>query len=133
MIIYINSRLNAWADWVAKGRRVRGLSYPTQVSYARLAGGGDGGGAGFDDEAFEVDKAVNALRSDLKQLVHDFYLRTTTVEMLARQYGISRDTVYDRLHRSHVEVMGSLNDMAAGCFHPVDTSDNPVQYAANCK
>ena len=66
-------------------------------------------------------------------LIHEFYLRTTTVEILARRYNCSRDTIYARLHKAHVEIMGSLNDMAAGCFNrdPLDTSDKAVQYASN--
>lgn len=134
MIIYINTRLLSWADWVINGRRVRGLSYPTQVSYARLVpSSGQRQGADFDEEAWEVEQAVNALRPDLKKLVHDYYLRTTTGEMLARKLGCSRDTIYHRLHLAHVEIMGSLNDMAVGCFKIVDTSDKVVHDSANCE
>lgn len=133
MILYINTRLLAWSEWVIKGRRVSGLSYPTQVSYARLATSGGGRhGAEFDEEAWEIEQAVNALRAELKQLVHDFYLRTTTGDMLARKLGCSRDTIYHRLHLAHVEIMGSLNDMAVGCFKTVDTSDKVVHDSANC-
>ena len=132
MVPYINARLIGWADWVIKGKRVSGLSYPSQVSYARLAGGSSSNGAEFDESAWEVEQAVNALRSDLKVLVHDFYLRTTTVELLSRRMGCHRYTVYYNIHLAQVEVMGSLNDIAAGCFKPVDSSDKVVQHRVNC-
>lgn len=36
MILHINDKLNMWSEWVARGRRVHGLGYPSQVAFMRL-------------------------------------------------------------------------------------------------
>lgn len=115
MIVYVNSRLVSWAEWVASGRKVVGLGYPSQCAYTRMAAhGGQHRGAEFDEDAWEVEQAVNRLDNDLQQMVMEFYLSTTTVEIMARNLHCHRDTVYARLHRAHHEILGHLNDIAAG-------------------
>lgn len=132
MIAYINDRLNQWARWIATGRKVRGLGYPSSVTWARTPGSGNASPE-FNEQAYETDQAWRALPSELKWMVAEFYTRTETVESLARTMGCSRDTVYVRLHTAHNHMLGSLNDIAAGCFRPsLDTSDRIVQSASNC-
>lgn len=134
MIPYVNNRLNQWARWIATGRKVRGLGYPSAVAYARTPGSGSGS-PDFDEDAWEVDRAWRALQEphgDLFVLVFNFYTRNETVERLAMRHGCSRDTVYARLQQSHQIILGHLNDIAAGCFTGVDTSDKYVQSSSNC-
>jgi len=132
MITYVNNRLNQWARWIATGRKVRGLGYPSCISWARTPGSGNGSPE-FDEDAYSTDQAVRALPAELKHLVEQFYTRIETVDSLSRTLGCSRDTVYSRLHQAHQHMLGSLNDIAAGCFRPaLDRSDRTVQHASNC-
>lgn len=132
MIPHINDRLNQWARWVATGRKVRGLGYPSVVAFARTIGGGHGD-PGFDESSWEVDQAYRALPAEQRDLVALFYTRVETVESIARKQGCSRDTIYVRLHTAHCHILGTLNDIAAGIFRqPLDNSDRSVQSASNC-
>ena len=134
MIPHINNRLNQWALWVATGRKVRGLGYPSAVAWSRQPGSGNAS-PDFDEDSWEVDQAWRALqgpRPDLFKLVMLFYTRSESAERLAIRLGCSRDTVYVRLDESHRIIMGHLNDIAAGCFKGVDNSDRSVQSASNC-
>lgn len=132
MITYVNDRLNQWAHWIATGRKVRGLGYPSCISWARSPGSGNRSPE-FDEDAYATDQAVRALPDELNHLVKLFYTRIETVDSLARTLGCSRDTVYVRLHTAHNHMLGSLNDIAAGCFYPsLDKPDRVVQSASNC-
>lgn len=115
MILHINDLLNTWAEWIVTGRRVVGLSYPSQCAFTRMAhDGGERRGADFNEDAYMVERAVQALPLDLKNVIMTFYLRTATAEQMAKELNCHRDTLYVRLHRAHVEIMGLLQDMAAG-------------------
>ena len=122
MIEYIHRQLIDWADWVAHGRRVAGLGLPSQCSFTKLAASGSAHSAPqIDEEASKMDRAVCALRvthADLALVVDRFYLRTTTAEILARELGIHRDTVYARIGRGQQEILGYLNDIEAGVALP---------------
>jgi len=132
MITYVNHRLNQWARWIATGRKVRGLGYPSCISWARTPGSGNGSPE-FDEDAYSTDQAVRALPAELKDIVERFYLRYGDVGTLMEHYGCCRDTIYARLHRAHQHMLGSLNDIAAGCFRQaLDSSDRTVQHASNC-
>lgn len=116
MILYVNTRLNGWAEWVASGKRVVGLGYPSQCSYTRLSGRSDCvGSPEFDEDAWEMEQAVQRLPADLKQLVIVFYLETSSGEQKAKRLHCHRDTMYSRLNRAHNELLGHLNDLASGC------------------
>lgn len=122
MIEYIHRQLIDWADWVAHGRRVEGLGIPGKCSFTRLAASGSTHNAPqIDEDASKMDRAVCALgvtHSDLADVVRRFYLRTTSAELLARELGIHRDTVYARIGRGHQEILGYLNDIEAGVELP---------------
>lgn len=132
MIPYINDRLNQWALWVATGRKVPGLGYPSVVAFSRTIGAGHGDPE-FNENAWETDQAWRALPDELRDLVALFYTRVETVESIAGKHGCSRDTIYVRLHTAHNHILGSLNDIAAGIFRQaIDSSDRSVQSASNC-
>ena len=132
MIPYINDRLNQWALWVATGRKVRGLGYPSVVAFARTIGAGHGDPE-FNETSWETDQAWRALPDELRDLVALFYTRVETVDSIASKHGCSRDTIYVRLHTAHHHILGSLNDIAAGIFRQsIDSSDRSVQSASNC-
>jgi hypothetical protein len=117
MLTYINSRLNQWAEWCRR-REDGGLGFPRECSYARLqARSSSAGYIPIDDgEAWEIERAVQHLRlvfPQLHQVVTLFYRRTMTGEQMARECECCRDTLYHRLHMSHVEIMNWIHDECA--------------------
>jgi DNA-directed RNA polymerase specialized sigma24 family protein len=115
VIVYINQQLNEWGLWSMSGGRVT-LGYPHQAPYCRLmprsASGGSAVSSLADDEAMRIERAVRALPPDLRRLVVIFYvkMRSAPAESIAKHLHCCRDTVYARLHRAHVLVMGELMD-----------------------
>lgn len=94
--------------------------------FARLTPGGGQGGRSpeLDEESFEVERAflaVVATRMDLAQVLWLFHVRARamTVAQMARDLQCCRDTFYARVACGHREVMGFLNDIAAGVPLPV--------------
>ena len=113
---YINDRLNQWALWVAL-RASGGIGYPTRCAFVRLAGGDDLGSripAGVDEQAWEVEQAIQALRPELKDCVFEFYCRIGTTEQKARNLHCCLKTMYLRLDRAHGLILDSLNGYACG-------------------
>lgn len=123
---YINDRLNAWARWVMS-RAGGGLGFPKQVAFSRLSGGGPGSQlpAGLDENAYEVEQAVQTLRPELKQAVQAFYCSVGTVEQKAKDCHCCRDTLYSRLDRAHGLILDVLNGYACGEY--------PVEPVLNAK
>ncbi len=111
MIPHINDKLNIWADWVATGRKVRGLGYPSQVAFMRLTPSSHALQAPImNDEACQIDAAVCRLEAKLRDVVDQFYLHVGTVETHAKALGICRDTMYVRLHMAHTRIMDWMLD-----------------------
>lgn len=106
MILHINAKLNVWADWVATGRKVVGLGYPSQVSFSRMTPSVCGLRAPIEnEEAWEIEQAVHRLDTRLRDVVDQFYLRAGTADSHAKALCICRDTLYVRLHDAHVRIM----------------------------
>lgn len=116
MIVYVNDRLNRWAEWCMCGRRVVGLGFPTQCAYTRLSGSnGRVSAPEFDDEAWQTEQAVRRLDAQLRNVVMVFYLEAGDGLIKSKRLHCSRDTMYARLQRAHNELIGHMNDLAAGC------------------
>lgn len=105
MIEYINRRLNDWADWCVKGRRVVGLGYPSGPSFTRLAKPTSAITPLPEEECWEIEQAIHRLDGRLKVVVEQFYLRAGTAETHAKALRMCRDTLYVRLHQAHVGIM----------------------------
>jgi hypothetical protein len=106
MILHINSKLNCWAEWVASGRKVVGLGYPSQCAFMRLTPNGGTLRAPIENEqAWEIEQAIHRLDRQLRDVVDQFYLRAGTAETHAKALNICKDTLYVRLHASHVRIM----------------------------
>ena len=120
MIQYVNHRYNEWARWCITGR-CGGLGYPRQVAFMRLTPATANGYMPIVDEhAWEVEQCVLRLEPQEQHLVREFYLRQAVqIEIIARDLGCHRDTVYARLDRVHKKTLGWLNDLAAGVALPV--------------
>ena len=109
MILHINDRLNGWASWVASGRKVVGLGYPSQCAFLRIAGSDSNLRAPIENEnAWEIERAVHNLDANLRDVVEQFYLHAGTVDSHAKALRICRDTLYVRLHMAHTRIMDWL-------------------------
>ena len=115
MIPYINTLLDQWGLWSLDGRFKVG--YPKQSSFMRLVPSeGRVGVMICDEQAMQINRAVQALDGELRMLVDLFYirLRNSGAEQVAKAQHCCRDTVYARLHRAHVQVMEFLQDEEIG-------------------
>ncbi len=106
MIQHINDRLNKWAAWVATGRKVVGLGYPSQAPYMRLTPSSNSLRAPIEnEEAWEIEQAIQRLDRQLRDAVEQYYLRAGTAETHAKALCICRDTLYVRIHSAHNAIM----------------------------
>ncbi len=81
MILHINAKLNVWAEWVASGRKIVGLGYPSQCAFTRLTpSSGSWRAPIMHDEAYEIEQAIHALDPYLRETINQFYLRAGTLE-----------------------------------------------------
>lgn len=111
MIPYINDKLNIWADWVASGRKVIGLGYPSQVAFIRLTSSTGALRAPIENEqAWEIERAVHGLEQQLRDVVEQFYLHPGTADSHAKELRICKDTLYVRLHMAHTRIMDFMQD-----------------------
>lgn len=105
MIEHINERLMRWADWAAGGRRATGLGYsPCTLSRWDVTCSLRPVDPGVDVESGDTDQAVAKLPPELQQVVKVFYLGPGTVRQKARECGMHRDTLYQRLHHAHQRI-----------------------------
>ena len=111
MILYINEKLNQWGLWCLSGRARVG--YPKRAAFMRLVPSSGANSVTIcDDEAMQINRAVQRLEGELRQVVDLFYIRMRSCDggSIARVLRCHRDTVYARLHRAHVVVMDALHD-----------------------
>lgn len=111
MILYINQKLDQWGLWCLSGRAQVG--YPKRAAFMRLVPSeGTSRVTICDDEAMQINRAVQTLNRELREVVDLFYIRMRSCEAgsIARVLKCHRDTVYTRLHRAHVVVMDALHD-----------------------
>lgn len=111
MIEYINGQLNQWGLWCRSGRER--LGYPARSAFMRLVPS-DGRSAAdiCDDDAMQINRAVQSLPGDLRKIVDLFYIkmRSCPAQVIAKAVGIHRDTFYVRMHKAHVLVMDAIHD-----------------------
>lgn len=105
MILHINAKLNIWAGWVASGRKVVGLGYPSQCAFTRVGIPGALRDPSVNEQAWEIEQAVHRLDDNLRAVVEQFYLRAGTADSHAKELRICRDTMYVRLHMAHTRIM----------------------------
>jgi DNA-directed RNA polymerase specialized sigma24 family protein len=106
MILHINDKINKWAAWVASGRKVVGLGYPSQAPYMRFTPSSHSLRDPIEnEEAWEIEKAIHRLDQQHRDAVEQFYLRAGTAETHAKALHICRDTLYARIHSAHIRIM----------------------------
>lgn len=118
MIPYIDAQLQRWAAWLKSGRTR--LGYPGRSAFVAAMGGGRSSVPMIpDDEAMSIGSAVNALEPRLKSVVDCYYRTMTgcTVEQMANELGIHRDTVYDRIDTAHQRIQLFLDELKVASSH----------------
>jgi hypothetical protein len=117
MIKYIDMQLSIWGKWAVR-RITDGIGYPSvSPMFSQAQHGGSYGSRepiGVCEYVDDTDQAVARLDEDGRRLCVMFYQNRMGATEIARSLGIARQRFYDRLHRIHQEVMGHLNDIAAG-------------------
>lgn len=114
MIEYINTRCRQWAIWRDR-RENAGLGYPRACAFTKIpSGGASGYRTSIDEIEWETHEAIGSLENDLRAVVEVFYCSVGTAEIKAAALGMSKDTLYVRVHQAHVRVMEYFNDAAAG-------------------
>lgn len=122
---YVNRRMVEWASWVLK-RESGALGYPRQCSYTKLAA--SGGGAGYvpdlDSDAMEVDGIMLQIKKQdekVFRVLHMFYgvefvkghavpTATSSAQLLAKEFGCHRDTLYTWLEKGHRLLMDGFHE-----------------------
>ncbi len=112
MIEYIHHRLCRWSVWVARGNRIHGLGFPSSCAYTRLTPRGQRPDIDFNDDAFEIDRAIASMDAESVRFLRMFYTEPGTVTAKAAKMGCHRDTLYARLHQAQVRIMEWLQDHA---------------------
>lgn len=109
---YVASRLDLWARWRLR-RDDNGQGYPRHAAFAKPVGGGVWSPE-MDSAAYEMERCVIALRSDLRLVVIHEYTKTGTQEQKAKLCGCCLSTYKSRLNMAANELLGYLNDIYAG-------------------
>lgn len=120
MIPYVDTELSIWGKWViAKSSKGIGYSPVCPMFKDSRHSGGYGSnpplGAGIGDNILDTDAAVQRLGHDLRRLCVEYYVVGGKGVEVARRLGIARQRLYERVHALHQELLGHLNDVAAGC------------------
>lgn len=119
---YVEARLNRWSIWFHSGSRPgprKVISWWGPMVLDRNVAQHRTSVIVDPTEAQETDRAVHALAAELRAAVIEVYTRGGTMEQKARALRCCRDTVYVRLQRANVKLLGYFNDQAAGVQLPV--------------
>lgn len=122
---YVEMRLNRWAAWYHAGERpgpcrIESWWGPMILNRSVAQTGRVPVRVSFDPvEAELTDRCVRALPGELRLVVFEVYTRGGTMEQKARTLGCCRDTVYERVSRANVKLLGFFNDVEAGVALPV--------------
>ena len=110
---FVFKKLQVWAEW--RIRKVDGgLGYPKKSAFEKVGLIDSFWTPELDTELIDVDKAVCLLIPERRDVVMQSYTQGGTKEQKARRCGISVRTYDLRLDMAHKDVLGLLNDLAAG-------------------
>lgn len=110
-----------WSVWRLR-REDGGLGWPKHVAFFKQNMGGGFWTPEMDSACLDVDKAVCALNDELKEAVIICYCGIGTKEDKSRRLGCCVRTYDNRLKAGEKEILGLLNDLAAGIPMRVQTS-----------
>ncbi|MDR5170716.1 hypothetical protein IHQ56_02685 [Methylobacillus flagellatus] len=118
---YIDFRLLQWAEWRAR-REDSGVGFPKQSAFVRMQtqhGKFEAWTPAMNDEAAEIDQCICALIAVRQEVIMQMYTRTSTIKQKADECFCSERTFFNRLHAAKVDILGYLQDLAAGMSLPV--------------
>jgi hypothetical protein len=121
MIEYIHVQLAIWGKWTAR-QAAKDVGYPSvSPMFNQVQHGGAyesrppaGVTVGDINEIQDTDDAVSRLSESDKSLVNAYYVRQLPVVRIARDMGLHRQRVYERLTILQQRVLGHLLDVSAG-------------------
>ncbi len=118
---YVEARLGRWVRWYHWGARpgpkpVTSWYGPMIIDRNVEQLGRRSTSCEVDiDEAEETNTAVNHLPHELRDTIHETYLRGGTVKQKCRALGLKRrESYYARLTRAYNTLLGYLNDLSVG-------------------
>lgn len=115
---YVTSRLVQWANWRAR-RLDGGTGYPKKSAFVINQASSGFWSPEMDGQCFDVDAVVCALLPERKEVLMKCYTETGTKEQKAKRCGCCVRTYDTRIEMAHRDVLGYLNDLAAGVPLPV--------------
>lgn len=96
--------MSNWAQWRIS-REQHGLAMTNAYSLTASGGGGENGTIVLiNDEAFEVEQAVNAMADYLRQALVEYWIRSDPPDRKASRCRCSLSTYWRRLGRGHQAV-----------------------------
>ena len=118
MIVHVDVLLCAWGRWALRNH-ARAIGYPpispmfqdkwpSKVFDSRVP-------FGVDEYVAETDLAVQRLPADLRLVAVEYYQIRGKSEDVARRLSMSKATLFRRIDKMHCDILGHLNDIAAGC------------------
>ena len=126
---YVMVRLNQCVDWMRSNawpgpKRVRSWWGPMVLDRnVKRTADPDRPAVVNDSEAEETLRCIMAIEdSDLRSAVIEAYFEGGTVDQKVNALGCCRKTYYNRLERAYTEILGYMNDIAAGLPLPVRKS-----------
>jgi len=118
---HLYDQIILWANWRIR-RGDGGLGYPKHAAFAKQSVGGGFWTPEMDSVCHDVDKAVCALKDEIKDVLVACYCLAGTKEGKCRQLGCCVRTYDNRLNEAHRQMRRLLLDIAAGIPLPVQTS-----------
>ncbi|MDP3088851.1 MAG: hypothetical protein Q8M99_11780 [Methylotenera sp.] len=115
---YVVNRLVQWANWRAR-KLDGGIGWMNKVSFLSIPGGGNLIAPDIDSQCYEIDRVVCALIPERRVVVMQVYTGKGTKEQKAKECGCCVRTYDARLDMAHRDILGYLNDIAAGVALPV--------------
>jgi|GEM_PF-2980518 len=114
---YVESRLALWAAQKAR-REDGGLGMPRKSAFVREISGGFWT-PDMDSACYEVDQCVCALIPERREAIEACYetdkrFRFMTIKQKATAMDVHKNTYYNRLELAMKDILGFLNDLAAG-------------------
>ena len=117
---YVDARLSRWAAWYHSGtkpgpKRISSWWGPMILNRSVAQGNGGVARISFDPtECEETDRAVRHLGAELHAVIVEYWLKGGTVEQKCRALHCCKQTLYNRIERAKAELLGHMNDQAAG-------------------
>ena len=124
---YVVSLMVMWANWRAR-RMDGGTGYPTKSAFVINPGSSGYWSPELDSKCYDIDRIVVILSSERKEAVMKHYTVTGTKEQKAKLCGCCVRTYDARIDMAHRDILGYLNDIAAGIALPAVDYKQDVNY-----